>query len=545
MSILTKTTAMLCLMVSTAIVGVAHADDRPVLNVALQSMGTAGSLDNVESASTAQRKYQSSIFEQLIALDFSDPNLAAKPGLAESWSWISPTQLELKLRQGVTFHNGDPMTADDVVFSFSDERFGLLPEQIAASEAGEASAILADGTVTIVPPATVAATKKQAWPLLDRVEIVDENTVRFVMAQATLDTEARLARLNHASIISKRAFREADGWKGWAIAPVATGPYKVASLDEGAAIRMVPHEQYWEGQPPLAGLNYLVIPEGASRINGLLSGEYDIITDVGPDQVDLISNSDGFDVVGGPLANIRFINLDTRNGPLQNVKVRQALSHTIDHETIVEDLWSGLTAKAHGLQHPMFGDLYIEEHKPAEFDLELAKKLLAEAGYNGEPITFRVAPDYYPNQLTVAQYNLANMEAAGFNIDFAVTDVPGEANNTRMMYDLSNTVHFGYPLAILQNNCPNGGYNLATNPESGTYTNDEFNELCQTLIEAASPEEARAAFARALEILEIEDPAYVLLHQNAILYGKRADIEWAPSAIFAMDFGPGAISVAD
>src|SRR5690606_28095998 len=99
------------------------------------------------------------------------------------------------------------------------------------------------------------------------------------------------------------------------------------------------------------------------------------------------------------------------NGPLQNVKVRQALAHTIDHETIIEGLWSGLTAKAHGLQHPMFGDLFIEEHKPVEFNIERAKQLLAEAGYNGEQITFRVSPDYYPNQLTVAQYNLENMAA--------------------------------------------------------------------------------------------------------------------------------------
>ena len=104
-------------------------EDRPNITIALQSMGSAGTLDTSDNGGTAARKYQNSIFEQLIALDLSDPKLAAKPGLATEWHWVDPTTLELKLREGVKFHNGDTMTADDVVFSFSDERYGLLPEQ--------------------------------------------------------------------------------------------------------------------------------------------------------------------------------------------------------------------------------------------------------------------------------------------------------------------------------------------------------------------------------------------------------------------------------
>lgn len=521
----------------------AAADDRPTINVALQSMGTAGSLDTSDNGGTAARKYQNDIYEQLIALDLSDPNLSAKPGLATEWKWVSPEVLEVKLRQGVKFHNGDTMTADDVVFSFSDERFGLLPEQKKAREANQPTFTRADGTTGIVPPAITAANRISEWPLLKSVEKVDDYTVRFVMKKSTLDTEARLARVNYAAIISKRGFQSAKSWQDFALHPVATGPYKVESVDPGSAIHLVSHDDYWGGKPPIAKLNFNIVPEAASRINGLLSGEYDIVSDVGPDQVPLIKANSDFDVVGGPVANVRFIALDENNGPLKNKLVRQALSHSIDRQTIVDSLWGGLTEQAQGFQHKLFGDLFVEDFKSPAYDPELAKKLLAEAGYKGEPITYRVHNDYYPNELTVAQFDLDNLRKIGFNIDFSVVDNPNDPAPDRMMSDLSNTAYFAFPIALLANNCPNGSYNTKTSPKAGMWQNDEFDKLCDVLNTSTDKAEVKKAFARALEIIEVEDPGMIVLHQNAILYGKRADIDWKPSAMFVMDFRPGAFSI--
>lgn len=521
----------------------AVAQERPTINVALQSVGTAGSLDTSDNGGTAGRKFQNSIFEQLIALNLTDPKLSAKPGLATEWHWVNPTVLELKLRQGVKFHNGDTMTADDVVFSFSDERYGLLPEQKAAREAGKPTFTRADGTTGIVPPAITAANRISEWPLLDHVEKVDDYTVRFIMKKPTLDTEARLARVNYAAIISKRAFQSAKSWQDFALHPIATGPYKVVSVDQGSAIRLVSNDDYWGGKPPIAALNFLVVPEGASRINGLMSGEYDIVSDVGPDQVPLIKASPDFEVVGGPVANVRFIALDETHGPLKNPLIRQALSHSIDRQTIVDTLWSGLTAQAQGFQHESFGDLFLKDFKSPAYDPELAKKLLAKAGYNGEPITYRVHNDYYPNELTVAQFDLENLRKIGFNIDFAVADNPTDPSDDRMMSDLSNTAYFAFPIALLANNCPYGQYNTKTNPKTGMWSNEEFDKLCDVLNTSTDKAEVKTAFKRALEIIEVEDPGMIVLHQNAILYGKRANIEWKPSAMFAMDFAPGSFSI--
>jgi len=542
-TMLTRGALLAAMLLGSTALSVAQDDLN--ITVAIQSMGNAGSIETVENTGTAARKFQNSVFEQLIALNLQDPNLSAKPGLATEWHWVDPTTLELKLRPNVKFHNGDTMTAEDVVFSFSEERFGMLPEQAAARERGETTFIRADGTTGIVPPATVAAGSATAWPQLDHVEAVDDLTVRFIMTQPTLDTEARLARVNYAAIISKRAYLETPDWNTWAANPVATGPYKVDNIEPGSAIHLVAHADYWDGTPPVDKLDILVVPEAASRLNGLISGEYDIISDVGPDQVPLLQDRGDFDVVGGPVANIRFIALDTRHGPLQNLKVRQALSHSIDRQTIVDVLWSGLTEQAQGFQHASFGDLFATDHHPPEYDPELAKQLLAEAGYNGEAINYRANNDYYPNELTVAQFNLENLRAIGFNIDFAVGDAPVDATDTRMMGELSNTAYFAFPIALLGSYyCPGGQYNSETNP-NGMWQNDEFDELCEVMNTSLDRAEVKAAFTRALDILENEDPALLVLHQNAILYGKRSDIEWASSPMFVMDFGPHNFAIKD
>lgn len=517
----------------------AHADDRPSLSIAIQSMGPAGSLDSIENTGTAGRKYLMSIWEQLIALDFTNPDLPMMPGLATEWTWIEPSVLEFTLREGVVFHNGDVMTADDVVFSFSDERFGLLPEQTAARESGAATFTHADGRRGIVPPASVAAQRRSQLPLLDRVVKVDDLTVRFHFESPSLAHEARLGRLNFTSIVSERAAREAESWADFVKNPVGAGPYRVVGLDEGAEIRMVAHDEYYRGRPPLSAITWRVVPEAASRVNGLLSGEYDIISDVNPDQVDLIANASGFAAVGGPVVNIRFLALDTVNeGPLQNRLVRQALSHLVDHDTIVDVLWSGLTNKAPGFQSTFFGDMFVPDYQPPQFDPDRARALLAEAGYNGERINFRTQNDYYPNELTVSQYVLGTMQQAGLNIDFAITDSPNRQSPERMITNLSNTAFFAHPVAIVDSRCAGGSY------QTGWWDNAEFQALCEQLRASTDRDEASELMHRMMDIMLHEDPAIIVLHQTAIIYGKRDDIEWEPSTIFVMPFGPGKISFA-
>ncbi|MBU2486000.1 MAG: ABC transporter substrate-binding protein [Alphaproteobacteria bacterium] len=517
--------------------GQALAEDRPEITVAVQQIVNAGALDVLREQSNVGARVFYSIFETLIDYDRQNADLPQKPGLATEWKRIDDKTVELKLRPGVKFHNGDVMTADDVVFTFSKERFGLLDEQDSARKDGKtlftsSASVSAGGKV---PPAEVAAVAKRAWPNLDRVEKVNDMTVRFVSTVADPTLEGRISRYG-AEILSKRAYEEAESWLAFAQKPVGTGPYKVAEFKPDNILVLEAHDDYWGGKPPIKTLRFAVVPEVASRVNGLLSGEYDFITDLPPDQIKTVESNTGFEVVGGPITNHRLMVFDKNNGPMQNVKIRQAMTHAIDRETIVETLWDGRTSVPAGLQWSYYGDMFLSDWTVPEYDMELARKLVQESGYNGEEITFRVLNNYYTNQVSTAQINAESFRQIGLNVKIEMKEnwqqIFDKESGPRMVRDWSNSAPYPDPVSsIVNQHCQNG-----QQQQVGEWTNEEFNALCIKLETSTDLEERRAAFRRMLEIAEREDPAYTVMHQSAVFFGKRKDIAWNWSGLQSMDF---------
>lgn len=511
------------------------AQDRPVITVAVQDIVTSGALDVMREQSNVGARVFYSIFESLIDYERQNPDLPQKPMLATEWTQIDPLTVELKLREGVVFHNGETMDADDVVFTFSDERFGLLPEQQAALEAGEEFFINSEtGVEGYVPPPEVGAVYDRSWPLLDRVEKVDDMTVRFISTTPDPTLIGRISR--GTEVYSETGYRAAGSWLAHAQAPVGTGPYKVVRFEDDNILELEAHDEYWGGTPPIQTLRFIVVPEVASRVNGLLSGEYDFITDIPPDQIDTVESQEGFEVVGGPITNHRLMVFDKNNGVMQNPLVRRALTHAIDRELIVDALWGGRTRVPAGLQWEYFGDMFIEGWTVPEYNPELARQLLEEAGYNGEPIQMRVLNNYYTNQVSTAQINAESFRQIGLNIDFQMKEnweqISDPSDGGRAIRDWSNSAPYPDPVSsIVNQHCQNGGQQ-----QGGEWTNEEFNENCIILEISMDPDTRKAAFARMLEIIEREDPGYTVLHQNAIFYGKRADINWDWSGLQSMDF---------
>ncbi|WP_417432927.1 ABC transporter substrate-binding protein [Hoeflea sp.] len=519
--------------------GQALAQERPEITVAVQQIVNAGALDVLREQSNVGARVFYSIFETLIDYDRQNADLPQKPGLATEWKRIDEKTVELKLRPGVKFHNGDVMTADDVVFTFSKERFGLLDEQDNARKDGKTLFTSSASTVAggKVPPAEVAAVAKRAWPNLDRVEKVDDMTVRFVSTVADPTLEGRISRYG-AEILSKRAYEEAESWLAFAQKPVGTGPYKVVEFKPDNILVLEAHDDYWGGTPPVKTLRFAVVPEVASRVNGLLSGEYDFITDLPPDQINTVESNAKFEVVGGPITNHRLMVFDKNNGPMQNPKIRQAMTHAIDRDTIVETLWGGRTAVPAGLQWSYYGDMFLSDWTVPEYDMELARKLVRESGYNGEEITFRVLNNYYTNQVSTAQINAESFRQIGLNVKIEMKEnwqqIFDTESGPRMVRDWSNSAPFPDPVSsIVNQHCQNG-----QQQQVGEWTNEEFNELCIKLETSTDLEQRRAAFRRMLEIAEREDPAYTVMHQSAIFFGKRKDIEWNWSGLQSMDFRP-------
>lgn len=515
---------------------VAQGDNRPSITVAVQKISNSNTLDVLrEQSNVGERVFFSSIWEGLVGRAWLD-GLKRVPLLATDWRRIDSQTVELSLRKGVLFHDGEEMTADDVVFSFSRERM------FANTEAKNRSTLKAFETIPTprpgkeLPPEVPAAARR-AWPDLIRVEAVDRYTVRFVNATPDVTLEGRLSRYG-SDIMSRKAWDAAPSYLDWARRPVTTGPYRIVDFKPDTYLVLEAHDAYWGGRPPLKRIRFVEVPEVASRVNGLLSGEYQFACDIPPDQIPGIERNAAFEVQGGTILNHRLTVFDKNHPVLANPLVRRALTHSIDRQAIVDSLWAGRTRVPKGLQWEYYDDMFVADWDVPKFDRALARDLLKQANYKGDPIPYRLLNDYYTNQTATAQILVEMWREVGLAVQIESkenwTQIM-ERSPTRAIRDWSNSAPFNDPVSsIVAQHGPNG-----QQQQIGEWGNPEANRMAEVLETSTDYAERRRAFRRMLEICEREDPAYTVLHQNATFTAKSKSIRWKSAPAFAMDFRAG------
>ena len=203
-------------------IALGQADSRPAITIAVQQIANSAALEPLREQSNVGQRVFSFMFERLIMQDLL-AKLEEVPGLAESWKRIDERTVEFKLRQGVKFHNGDELTADDVVFTFSRDRMFGPDYDISSNKTLFTSVLIRDSVQGKNLPPEVPAVAKRLFPALEKVEAVDKYTVRFVNRTPDVTMEGRIGRLG-SDIVSRRAYEEAKSWLDWARAPVSTGP---------------------------------------------------------------------------------------------------------------------------------------------------------------------------------------------------------------------------------------------------------------------------------------------------------------------------------
>ena len=238
---------------------IAQADTRPALTIAVQKIANTGTLEPLrEQSSNASEHYLNAMLETPIARN-QQHWLERTPGLAESWRRIDDRTVELTLRPRVKYHDGGILTAEDIAWNFgSDRMFGPT-----------------------LPP-DIPAVARRHWPALDRVEATGPHTVRFVNRTPDVTMEGRLSA-GGSEIVNPRSFK--TPWTDYARAPGGTGPYKLREFRPDISLILDAHDDYWGGRPPFRSIRFLEVGEAAARVNGLLSGEYDLACDVLPDQI--------------------------------------------------------------------------------------------------------------------------------------------------------------------------------------------------------------------------------------------------------------------
>lgn len=517
------------------------ADNRPDLIIAVNKLPRG--LEPASDDGNVDVRVTYSIFDTLIRRDFLHPGPgdAARliPGLATSWKRISPTTLEVELRKGVKFHNGEEFTADDVLFTFSEERVR--------------------GKNAAIPSA------RGYFGHLASVEKLDKYKVRFVTKKPDLVLEQRLS--SYASwIVCKKEYyahkpkgeeaqkaqkdsKAKDAPKSWmdiAIreetwTPVGTGPYAFKDWKGDDYVRLVSNDGYFMGKPAAKTVIFKQVPEISARIAGLVSGEFDMIVEIPPDQIPVVEGYKDLNTKSVVLENSHLIVFNTNHPQLKDKRVRQALSLAIDRQKLVKTLWHGKTYTPNGHQLASFGPTYDKSRVGYRYDPAAAKKLLKEGGYTGDPVSYRIIPDYYTNGLEAAQIIQEMWKAIGFNMKLEpVENFKAVRGKGVAIYPWSNTYRFPDPAgAIYINWGPKASiqtkYKFWNAPEA-------FNDALQTVVESGDQEERAGAFKKALDIFEDEMPA-TILYNPISTYSMRKGVEWTPYPIYYMDFRPDNLKV--
>ncbi len=491
----------------------AQSDNRPRVNIAVA--GLPAGLEPALEMSNVGTRITYSVFDTLIRRDFlGSPDgggSALKPHLAISWERKSPQELVVNLRRGVMFHNGEELTAADVAYTFRNGRlYGEKPQ-------------ITEG--------------RAYFGTLDSCEALDKYTVRFRTRVPDILLEQRLA--SWASWIVNKTQYEKLGPDGFSRAPIGTGPYKLKALRNNDVIELEAHDAYWMGRPTARSINFREIKELAARISGLVSGEFDLITNIPPDQASILGKYSDIDQRNVVLANAHVLTFDQRGPVVSDHRVRQALALSVDRKKLVDTLWLGQAVIPNSHNYPEFGDMYLKEPRTM-FDPAQAKELLKQASYKGEKITYRTMPAYYTNALDAAQIIVEMWKGIGVNAELQVVENFAQMRaKGQQVGNNSNSTRLPDPLGALWISW--GPSSVFQHTKAFAYRVDEFNKYGSTLENETDVAKRKQLFAGMLDVWEDSCPG-TILYQPLEIYGVKKKVKWRPTTFYFMDLRPDNLS---
>lgn len=491
----------------------AVADDRPNLTVAVQKLPPH--LDPMGANLNVNERVASNHVENLIGYNYKTGKL--EPWLATEWHMIDDVTLELTLRKNVKCHNGEDFNAYDVEYMFGPARF------MGKDAPGHGVGL-------------------NFWSTLKEVKAIDSHTVHFVT------TEPDPVLLNRlyvwmGQVPCADAFKKAKSWEQWGLSVVGTGPYKVVKSKPTELQRFEAFDGYWGEKAPLKSITFKVVPEAGARIAGLLAGDYDMITEINPDQFKIIEKNQHFDIAGGPINNNRTIIYDETYPVLADPRIRRALSLAIDRQLIVDSLFSGKTGVPLGMQHPGFGDMFAKDFQPDRYNPELAKKLLKEAGYKGDVIPYRYQIGYYDREAETAQILQQMWKAVGLNVELVLKENWGQildnSKGGRAIHNWSSTALYADPMGLVYRIF---GKNGQFQKKYKSYNSPEMNSVSIGIFSTDKAIRMKSHIAM-MEVFERTDPPGTYLHYLSMFYAKRKNVIWTDTGTAFMDFRAGGISV--
>lgn len=481
--------------------------------VRIANQGDALSMDPHSLNETLQLSVTGNVYEPLVG---RNKDLSLTPMLATSWKQTSPTVWRFELRKGVQFHDGTPFTADDVVFS-------LARTQVEGSDMKSYTNDFKE--VRKIDSHTVEIETKTPFPILP-----DVLSLVYIMSKKWCETNQATVPVDRRKGVENTASFKANG----------TGPFRVRERQPNVRTVFTRNGSYWgkiEGN--VTEVVFTPIGNDATRVAALLSGEVDVMEPVPVQDIDRVNSSANTRAITGPELRTIFLGMDQKRdellysnvkgkNPFKDKRVRQAFYQAIDIEGIKKTVMRGASNPSAQLVGPGING-FQPEMKRLPYDVEAAKKLMAEAGYpNGFEVSMNCPNDRYVNDGRICQTVAANLSRINVKINLQAetkgTYFPKVLRRDTSFYMLGWT-----PATYDAHNAMNaimrcvddkgaGQFNL------GAYCNPKVDELTLK-VQAETDKDKRNAYIKEAFDLHAADVGHIPLHQQALAWGVNKKVK--------------------
>ncbi|RLQ87368.1 ABC transporter substrate-binding protein [Notoacmeibacter ruber] len=463
---------------------------------------------------------------------YSD-SMELEPGLAVSWDLTSPTTWNVKLREGVKFHEGGDFDADDVIFSW---QRGLTEGSDQKGRAGLIEEIVKKS------PYEIEIKTFQPYPIL-----MQEMTSFYIMDKEWSEENGAI----EASSIKESAN---PGYAGQHAN--GTGPFRITDRQPGVSTTFERFDGYRNSKlaTNVTRAEFVPIQEPATRVSALISGEMDMIFPVPVQDWNRLEGADGVSPLSGPEIRTMYFGMDQDRdellfssvkgkNPFKDQRVREAFAHAINVEAIAEKVMRGAATPAGIIIAPQVNGFDASLNTPFAYDPERSKELLAEAGYpDGFSITLDCPNDRYVNDEKICVAAAGMLSKVGIDVDVVAESktryfgrVFAQGGYETSFYFLGWTpasvdAHNSFLniLACRDEASGAGAYNL------GNYCNERVSEITSMIASEIDPEKRQALISEALE-LSRDDIGYIPLFQQPLSWGVKDNITLAQRSDDVLD----------
>lgn len=437
-------------------------------------------IDPINSIDSSRLKFIRNTYEALV--QEKSGTVEIEPLLAESWEIVDPKTWTFKLRDGITFTDGTEFDAEAVRFTV---------ERIKAVGGGMSG--LAEN--------------------IKEVEVVDPRTVTFRLHNDDVNFLYSLAKI---VIVSPTAVKEhevdGDYAKAWlAKNSAGTGPYQVSEWAEGQHATLKRYNNYWRGwkDNQIREITIQAVPDAATNIQLLDRGEVDKLEYDITESLELLEKNENLEILKGNALQTFIFTFNTAKPPLDNKKVRQAISYAFDYKAVAEKVYSGYAVVPRGFLPEGF-DGFDQTIPEQTTDLEKARKLLQESGVKVDSLDLYVY-EGRPDQTLGAQILQDNLRELGIALNIknvswpTLMEVNKEAQSAPHMSALNMGAYTGDPIFFLRQNFDSK--NIGQPYNWSFYQNDRFDELVRKASATVDKEERDRLLSEAQWILVEDAPA--------------------------------------